>query len=69
MVNYKYQKALNDEKLRYSVEEDFNMINESTYLKGLLKIQSIFIQFVFTVYLVANTWLVFVELTHDLSGD
>ena len=43
MVNYKFQRALMDDKLKYSIDEDFNMIQERIYLRGLLKIISIFV--------------------------
>ena len=64
MVNYKQQKALMDENLRYSTDEDFNYISERIFIRNVFKVVSILVQFIFTVYLVGNFWIVMVLLTY-----
>ena len=55
--------------MRYSVDEDFSYTQERIYLQVILKIFSIFIQFVFTVYLLANVWIIFVKIMNSLNNN
>lgn len=62
---YKRKQALKDENQKYSMLEDFNYIDEQIKLRGAFKVCSIFIQFIFVVFLIANLWAMLVLLVHD----
>ena len=67
LIGYKQQKALNDYELRYTMDQDYNYISEKILMRELFKTCSIFIQFVFVVYLVGNVWMIFVIVVHNIK--
>jgi hypothetical protein len=68
-INFRQGNSLEDEKLKNQVDEDLIYITQKIYISNTIKIARLVICIASIVYVVGQSWVLFVQLSTLLSTD